>query len=195
MTEFYPEHIDMFLGVVRKYMQVRGPMSQKELAENIQVGVSTMSRFLNQKTTEINPQLIARIIAFLNVPLYEVVDFVHEEHMEKFKRLVQFYKADFENENAEPAPIEDAGNIDQGESEKNVTAKIKVGGKEQSIHFGADTDPKVGPVSIREKLESLTPRQKTFMNDFLNLSMEERDVFVDIGISLLRYFRQKGYES
>jgi DNA-binding MurR/RpiR family transcriptional regulator len=49
MAEFKREKVEMFLGVVRKYMQVRGAMSQKDLAEQTDVGVSTMSRFLSQK--------------------------------------------------------------------------------------------------------------------------------------------------
>ena len=49
MAEFKREKVEMFLGVVRKYMQVRGAMSQKDLAEQTDVGVSTMSRFMYKK--------------------------------------------------------------------------------------------------------------------------------------------------
>ncbi len=79
MIHFDAEYTDMFLGVVRKYMQLRGGLSQKELAEQVNIGISTMSRFLNQKTKELDPQLIASIIAKLNIPLHEVIDFVEED--------------------------------------------------------------------------------------------------------------------
>ena len=65
MAEFNSDKTDEFLGVVRKYMQVRGNLSQKDLAELTEVGVSTMSRFINRKTTDLNPQLIAKIVAKL----------------------------------------------------------------------------------------------------------------------------------
>ena len=94
MAEFNKDHIEVFLGVVRKYMQVRGSLSQKDLAELTDTGVSTMSRFLNQKTTEFNPQLIAKIVAFLEIPLHEIIDFVEEDFADKFIRLVKFYKQD-----------------------------------------------------------------------------------------------------
>ena len=66
MAQFDEAKTGEFLGVVRKYMQVRGSLSQKDLSEMAGVGVSTMSRFLNQKTTELNPQLIAKIVAKLS---------------------------------------------------------------------------------------------------------------------------------
>ena len=91
MSQFVKEKVDLFLGAVRKYMQVRGPMSQKELAELTQTGVSTMSRFLNQQTKDLNPQLIAQIVAKLNIPLHEIIDFVEEGYTEQFVRLVKFY--------------------------------------------------------------------------------------------------------
>ena len=49
-------------------------------------------------------------------------------------------------------------------------------------------------MSIRDKLESLSPRQKAFMNDFLDLNVEGRDLVVDVGNNLFRYFKQKGME-
>ena len=47
-----------------------------------------------------------------------------------------------------------------------------------------------GVTTIRDKLNSLSPRQKGFLTDFLDLEMENRDLIVDIGNSLLRYFKQ-----
>ena len=46
--------------------------------------------------------------------------------------------------------------------------------------------------TLKEKLESLSPRQKAFLTDFLNVSNEDRDLVVDVGNNLLSYFRQKG---
>ena len=48
--------------------------------------------------------------------------------------------------------------------------------------------------SIREKLESLTPRQRAFMTEFLNLKLEERDLIVDVGNNLFQYFKMKGMD-
>ena len=79
-------------------MQVRGAMSQKELAEQTDVGISTMSRFLSQKSTELNPQLIAKITAKLNIPLHEMIDFVEEDFADRFIRLVKFYKDELKEE-------------------------------------------------------------------------------------------------
>ena len=56
MAEFKRAKLEDFLGVTRKYMQVRGAMSQKDLAEQTDVGISTMSRFLSQKSTELTYQ-------------------------------------------------------------------------------------------------------------------------------------------
>jgi hypothetical protein len=49
-------------------------------------------------------------------------------------------------------------------------------------------------LSIREKLESLTPRQRAFMTEFLNLKLEERDLIVDLGNNLFQYFKMKGMD-
>lgn len=167
MAEFKREKLEQFLGVTRKYMQVRGALSQKDLAEKTDVGISTMSRFLSQKSTELNPQLIAKITAKLNIPMHEIIDFVEEDFADKFIRLVKFYKdelSSIEEVNAEkPNPQENSAN-----------------------------DKKAADKSIREKLESLTPRQKAFMTEFLNLNLEERDLIVDLGNNLFQYFKMKG---
>ena len=78
MAEFNRDYLAMFLGVIRKYMQVRGAMNQKDLAELTDVGVSTISRFLSQKTREMDPQLIAQIVAKLNIPIHEIIDSIKE---------------------------------------------------------------------------------------------------------------------
>lgn len=227
MAEFNKDELDNFLGVVRKYMQVRGPMSQKELAELTEVGVSTMSRFLTQKTGDLNAQLIAKVVAKLQIPLHEIIDFVEEDYADKFIRLVKFYKADDE-ELEVPRFTED---VDQkvggapditkteemmreaagtqtapkdeleeammkalghgGTAQRNASAQITIGGKKRTISFHSDGEREK---SLKEKLESLSPRQKAYMSDFLNLDMEGRDLIVDIGNNLFRYFRQKGMD-
>ena len=94
MSQFDKDRVEIFLGAVRKYMQVRGPMSQKDLAELTDTGVSTMSRFLNQQTKELNENLIANITAKLSIPLHEIIDFVEESYTDQFIRLVKFYKGE-----------------------------------------------------------------------------------------------------
>ncbi|PIK14054.1 helix-turn-helix transcriptional regulator [Halobacteriovorax sp. JY17] len=208
MSNFNQDKIAEYLGVVRKYMQVRGSLSQKDLAEITDVGVSTMSRFLAQKTSDINPQLVAKITAKLNIPLHEMIDFVEEEYADHFIKLVKFYKeVEDEYSREEPsmtdvkgpvsAPAEREKNFEDtfadalggGTANQSVTAKIKVGGKSQSIQFEGRRD---GDLTIKEKLESLTPRQKAYMSDFLNLDIEGRDLIVDLGNDLFRFLRQKG---
>lgn len=192
MAEFRREKVEMFLGVVRKYMQVRGAMSQKDLAEQTDVGVSTMSRFLSQKSTELNPQLIAKITAKLNIPLHEMIDFVEEDFADRFIRLVKFYKDELKDSEFDPNDL----GIQPGE--KVIVEKEKVltepidnrtpnQRKEDKVKSSAD-------LSIREKLESLTPRQRVFMTEFLNMKLEERDLIVDLGNNLFQYFKMKGME-
>ena len=200
MPEFNNDRLEHFLGVVRKYMQVRGPMNQKELAVLTEVGVSTMSRFLNQKTSELNPQLIAKIVAKLEIPLHEIIDFVEEDYADKFIRLVKFYKN--EGEGVPPGTSTDisygrrkddyAGS--EGTASRSTTANMNVGGKKASIPFESSGTTSPQELSFKEKFERLTPRQKAYLTDFLNLDMDGRDLIVDLGTSLMRYFRVKGME-
>lgn len=229
MAQFKKEKVDLFLGVVRKYMQVRGPLSQKELAELTEVGVSTMSRFLTQKTTELNPQLIAKIVAKLAIPLHEVIDFVDEDYADRFIRLVKFFKnedkdllmapdeelpadeaegdisgaevsSDEVQSSAAAAPAEESfedqlvGTL--GMAKKKVTANVAAGANSsrRAIHFEPDAEAKNAELSLREKLEALTPRQKAYMSDFLGLDMEGRDLMVDFGNAFFRYMRIKGMD-
>jgi transcriptional regulator with XRE-family HTH domain len=191
MAEFKRNKVEMFLGVTRKYMQMRGAMSQKDLAEQTDVGVSTMSRFLSQKSTELNPQLIAKITAKLNIPLHEMIDFVEEDFADRFIRLVKFYKDELNEDELEAGELVDS-------APDKATQKIE---KESEQRSGEDRreDPKVAAKntadkSIREKLESLTPRQRAFMTEFLNLKLEERDLIVDVGNNLFQYFKMKGMD-
>ena len=186
MAEFKREKVDSFLGVVRKYMQVRGAMSQKDLAEQTDVGVSTMSRFLSQKSTELNPQLIAKITAKLNIPLHEMIDFVEEDFADRFVRLVKFYKDELGEE------VVDAETVKTSIKEEENLSKNKneEGPKKEDVKNSKIS----GEMSIREKLESLTPRQRAFMTEFLNLKLEERDLIVDLGNNLFQYFKMKGMD-
>jgi len=194
MAEFKREKVELFLGVTRKYMQVRGAMSQKDLAEQTDVGVSTMSRFLSQKSTELNPQLIAKITAKLNIPLHEMIDFVEEDFADRFIRLVKFYKDELKDGEFDPndlginaeanSPTINAKETKPAESFDNRSASQI---KEDKVKSKSD-------LSIREKLESLTPRQRAFMTEFLNLKLEERDLVVDLGNNLFQYFKMKGMD-
>lgn len=178
MIKFNEEHIEMFLGVIRKYMQIRGGLSQKDLAESIDVGISTMSRFLNQKTKEIDSQMIAHMVAYLNIPLHEIIDFIHEDSTQTFKKLVGFYKEQHSSDTAE----EDAGT-----DETQTRTKTKANIRGVSVSFGE----KQKSLTVREKLDQLSPRQKGFLTDFLDLDPEGKDLIVDVGNSLFRYFKQR----
>lgn len=214
MAEFDRDKVEDFLGVVRKYMQVRGGLSQKELAEKADVGVSTMSRFLTQKTSELNPQFIAKIVAVLEIPLHEIIDFVEEDFTEHFVKLVRFYKELSQDEDeqlgqqGEDDPQEPRGSIPRrraedfsddfasslGTASKSARARVNIGGRSRNIPFEPDDGSRNSELTLREKLEGLTPRQKAYMTEFLNLDMEGRDLVVDIGNNLFRYFKQKGMD-
>ncbi len=187
MIRFEKEQYDNFLGVVRKYMQLRGNLSQKDLSDMTGIGISTMSRFLNSKTRDIDEQLVANIVAKLNIPLHDIVEFIAEESTPAFKKLVTFYKE---------GPVdENSGN--QGNNNEDTrfktAASIKIGGRETTMHFGEGSKNRVD-MTIKEKLELLSPRQKAYLTDFLDLDAEGKDLIVDLGNSLFRYFKQRGLE-
>jgi len=192
MIRFNSDFLENFLAVVRKYMQLRGGLTQKDLSEMMNVGISTMSRFLNLKTSTVDEQLVANIIATLNIPLHEIIDGVEEDSTETFKRLVQFYKeqksADQKQDEGEQAPA-------SNEAKTRTTATINIAGKRHQMPFGEQNLSGVKTeVTIREKLETLSPRQKAYMNDFLNLDGNDRDLVVDLGDAIFRYFRQRNVE-
>jgi transcriptional regulator with XRE-family HTH domain len=192
MIRFNSDFLENFLAVVRKYMQLRGGLTQKDLSEMMNVGISTMSRFLNLKTSTVDEQLVANIIATLNIPLHEIIDGVEEDSTETFKRLVQFYKeqksADQKQDEGEQAPA-------SNETKTRTTATINIAGKRHQMPFGEQNLSGVKTeVTIREKLETLSPRQKAYMNDFLNLDGNDRDLVVDLGDAIFRYFRQRNVE-
>lgn len=202
MAEFKRNKIEMFLGVTRKYMQVRGAMSQKELAEQTDVGISTMSRFLSQKSTELNPQLIAKITAKLNIPLHEMIDFVEEDFADRFIRLVKFYKDELSEDSIEAEELSDSA-PDAGTqktlnpnatSERRLVDEDRREATREILKEGKSSQRDRSDKSIREKLESLTPRQRAFMTEFLNLKLEERDLIVDVGNNMFQYFKMKGMD-
>jgi len=203
MAEFRRSKVEMFLGVTRKYMQVRGAMSQKELAEQTDVGISTMSRFLSQKSTELNPQLIAKITAKLNIPLHEMIDFVEEDFADRFIRLVKFYKDELNEDEVAPEEIADSApdvatqkneNATKTTTERRLTAEERREETREIIKEEKTSSKDRADKSIREKLESLTPRQRAFMTEFLNLKLEERDLIVDLGNNMFQYFKMKGMD-
>lgn len=190
MIRFSTDFLENFLAVVRKYMQLRGGLTQKDLSEQMNVGISTMSRFLNLKTSSVDEQLVANIIATLGIPLHEVIDGVEEDSTETFKRLVQFYK----DQKSTEQKSDDFESRSQ-EVKTKTNATINVGGRKQQMPFG-EAGPSVTrtDVSIREKLETLSPRQKAYLNDFLNLDVNDRDLIVDLGDAIFRYFRQRNVQ-
>lgn len=192
MIKFDSDFLENFLAVVRKYMQLRGGLTQKDLSETTGVGISTMSRFLNLKTANVDEQLVANIIATLNIPLYEVIDGVDEESTDSFKRLVQFYK----DQLAAKADENPEASGTQEQVKPKTTASINVGGKKMNMPFG---EPDKGNVqksdtTLRDKLQTLSPRQKTYITDFLDLDIADRDLLVDLGDAVFRYIRSRGID-
>ena len=190
MIRFSSDFLENFLAVVRKYMQLRGGLTQKDLSEEMNVGISTMSRFLNLKTSNVDEQLVANIIATLDIPLHEIIDGIEEESTETFKRLVKFYK---DQKLSDQIPDGAGRPID---SKMKTNATINIGGRRQQMPFGETGTPGVTKTegTIREKLETLSPRQKAYLNDFLGLDVNDRDLIVDLGDAIFRYFRQRNVE-
>ncbi len=198
MIQFNQDFLEGFLAVVRKYMQLRGGLTQKDLSEMSGVGISTMSRFLNLKTTTIDEQMVANMIATLNIPLHEVIDGVEEESTETFKRLVQFYKDQKAAEQPDGAADDEiaTGLGGEGQTKTRTTASINVGGRRTNVSFGGENNTSSASLNktettIRDKLQSLSPRQKAYLTDFLDLDQNDRDLIVDLGETVFRYFRQR----
>jgi transcriptional regulator with XRE-family HTH domain len=201
MAQFQKDKVTLFLGAVRKYMQMRGPMNQRELAEATDTGVSTMSRFLNQQTQELNPNLIANITAKLNIPLHEIIDFVEEDYTDQFMRLVKFFKGEEGGQEAvifepDPEPDQDEPEeeafleaLQDGGSQKTVKANIRVGNKTTPLAYQAQ-----GEGDLREKLRKLSLKQKGFLNEFLNLDSDGKDLVADVGRNIITYLKQKGID-
>ncbi|MCF8059184.1 MAG: helix-turn-helix transcriptional regulator [Bacteriovoracaceae bacterium] len=205
MAQFDKEKISLFLGAVRKYMEIRGPMTQRELAEATDTGVSTMSRFLNQQTQELNPNLIANITAKLNIPPMEIIDFVEEDYSDEFLRLVKFYKGEeptaFTQTSAKAPVGEDesfedeegqeelARALDEGGSKVNAQASIKVGSKKTKLAYVSE-----GEGSLKDKIKSLSLHQKGFLSGFLTLDNDGRDLVANVGNEIINHLKQKGLD-
>lgn len=162
------------------------------------VGISTMSRFLNLKTAQVDPQLVANIIAALNIPLHELIDGVDEGSTDTFKRLVQFYKEHRTTGGSIDLQENDeamAESLNNERTRTKTSASINVGGKKQTMTFGeTDNDPPrqaTAQTNLRDKLQTLSPRQKAYITDFLDLDLADRDLVVDLGDAVFRYIRQR----
>ena len=186
MIRFNQDFLENFLAVVRKYMQLRGGLTQKDLSEMMNVGISTMSRFLNLKTSTVDEQLVANIIATLAIPLHEIIDGIEEDSTETLKRLVQFYK---DQKSTEQQVEEESPRT---ETRTKTSATINVGGKKHQMPFGEVQATKTKmEVTIKEKLDALSRRQRDYLNDFLNLHSDEKDLVVDLGNAVIKYFKER----
>ena len=200
MISFNQEFLEMFLGVVRKYMQLRGGLSQKELAEKVNVGISTMSRFLNQKTKELDPQLIAAIVAKLNIPLHEIIDFVAEESTAMFKKMVLLYKDEQttdQSTNAGAPEEEEMASFEESLDDDSTRTKHSANIRGVKVPFGERrSEDRRGNEnkSTGEKLAELTARQKGFLTEFLDLDMDGKDLVVSTGEVIIKYLNRKPLE-
>lgn len=203
MSEFNRDELEYFLAVVRKYMGLRN-INQKSLSDMTNVGTSTMSRFLSMKTSDLNSQIIAKICAKLAIPKSEYVDFIAEEYWDEFSRLVDFYKGLTDEGKAEAKGVGDDKTVTQtvtrtqtqtqtqaqpvgdgGTAQKTTTARVKIGGKTTEIPFNAQGD-------YNSKINSLSYFHKKFIDDFLILDGEAKDMVAKVGDDLIDYFKTKG---
>lgn len=196
MISFNQEFLEMFLGVVRKYMQLRGGLSQKELAEKVNAGISTMSRFLNQKTKELDPQLIAAIVAKLNIPLHEIIDFVEEDSTAMFKKMVLLYKdeqnADQSSANA-PVSDSEADRFEQKIDTERTKQKTSANIRGVNVPFGGESDRRTDDrrEEAKSKRAGITGRQQDFLNEFLDLDTDGRDLVVSTGEVIIKFLNRR----
>ena len=193
MVRFDTMYLEAFLTTVRKYMAIRGGYSQKDLAEKVNVGISTMSRFLNLKTKELDPQLIAAIVAKLNIPLHEIIDFIEEDSTTLFKKMLTLYlevpSTDKDKVGDEALAFEKSLDRDQGKT------KISANIRGVSVPFGERrSDDRRGEKTTGEKLAELTSRQKGFLSDFLDLDIDGQDLVVSAGEVIIKYLNRKQFE-
>lgn len=200
MINFNKEQIDYFLSVVRKYMSLRGGLSQKDLAERIQVGISTLSRFLNQKTKDIDEQIVARMVADLAIPLHEVIEFVAEEDTDTFKKLVSFFKEQIQKQGQTPTPLfpDDPGqpvSMEHSSPQAQVGDRAGIFAKQdqhKSTVFHEVHDSRIKQLEeFRDRIQKLSPRQRAYMSDFLELEPEGREMVVEVGEVVIRYFKSR----
>lgn len=190
MMNFNKDQIDYFLSVVRKYMSLRGGLSQKDLAERIQVGISTLSRFLNQKTKDIDEQIVARIVADLAIPMHEVIEFVEEADTDTFKKLVTFFKEQAQKQLAAPLFPDDPSQPVGGEAlHTGIYAKQD---QHRSTVFHEVGDSRLRQLEeFRDRIQKLSPRQRAYMSDFLELEPEGREMVVEVSEVVIRYFKSR----
>lgn len=195
MINFNKEQIEYFLGVVRKYMSLRGGLSQKDLAERIQVGISTLSRFLNQKTKDIDEQIVGRIVADLAIPLHEVIEFVAETDTDNFKKLVAFFKEQGQKAQAAPIFPDDPSQPVGVGPQVQVSDRAGIFARQdqsKATVFHEITDPRLKQLEeFRDHIQKLSPRQRAYMSDFLELEPEGREMVVEVSEVVIRYFKSK----
>ncbi len=83
---------------------------------------------------------------------------------------------------------ENLNEVTESEEQTRTTAQASIKGVK--VPFGERRTSDSSNLSIKEKLNQLSPRQKGFLTDFLELDVEGRDLIVDIGNQLFRYFKQ-----
>ena len=191
MSEFIRDELENFLAVVRKYMGLRN-INQKSLSDLTNVGTSTMSRFLSMKTSDLNSQVIAKLCAKLDIPKSEFVDFVDEDYWNEFARLVDFYKGltDQDKEQAKGVGSDKTAatqvSVDPGATAAKTTmANVKIGAKVSKVPFTSEAD-------YNTRIEGLSYFHKKFLDDFLNLNGEAKDMVAKVGDDLIDYFKTKG---
>lgn len=188
MIRFKSDFLEVFLAVFNKYKTIKG-LSQKEVSEMVGVHESKLSRFLTFKTNNVDEQMVANIIATLDLPLREVIDGVDDESADSFISLVQFYK---DQKMTEQRASQEEGPRSQVDTKTRTQATINIAGKKQQMPFGETVvgQPKT-ELTLRDKLEALSPSHKAFMSDFLNLNGNDRDLMVNLGNILLNVFKQR----
>ena len=202
----YNEKLKQLVEIIEKYMFHRGNLTQKNLADRTGIGVATVSRLLNLQIKNPSDQDIVKIVARLNIPMSEVIDFIYPDDQDEFINLVKFYKTQMQTDkdsgdgnNSESDtggdPISNAEfNAEKGTAIKEAIAHVSIGNNpKRPLRFinENETNAKRNDRSIGEKMQTLTPKQKKFLNDFLDLDLEGRDLVIDIGTTLFNYFDQK----
>jgi hypothetical protein len=131
-----------------------------------------------------------------------MIDFVEEDFADRFIRLVKFYKDELNEDEVTPEEITDSApdvatqknENKTSTTERRLTAEERREETREIIKEEKTSSKDRADKSIREKLESLTPRQRAFMTEFLNLKLEERDLIVDLGNNMFQYFKMKGMD-
>ena len=103
--------------------------------------------------------------------MHEMIDFVAEADTEQFKKLVGYVKETMTKEQeAERLRGVSVTSIDPA-------GKVFVEKKSPGDEF-------------KDKIQNLPSRHKAYLTDFVELDAESREVMVDVGEAMLRYFKQ-----